>query len=156
MSTAKKRYLVSACLAGVPCRFDSGRREHPAVIRLLRDGQALPVCPEQLGGLSTPRPACEIKDSRVQDRDGTDFTDAYRQGAEEAMRLARLAGCTAAVLQPRSPSCGFDRIYDGTFGGVLVPGDGLFAALCREQGLELLTPEDMEDVAGETPAPETP
>ncbi len=142
MST-DKRYVVSACLAGVHCRYNGEGQEDPEVVRLLGSGQAVPVCPEQLGGLNTPRPPFERKNGRVQDKDGNDATEAFEHGAEEALRLAKLAGCTAAVLQPRSPSCGFGRIYDGTFSGTLVPGEGVFAALCRENGLKLFTPDDL-------------
>ncbi|WP_147819023.1 DUF523 domain-containing protein [Salidesulfovibrio onnuriiensis] len=142
MST-DKRYVVSACLAGVYCRYNGEQRETPEVIRLVEQGRALPVCPEQLGGLPTPRPPLERRGDRVVDKNGNDATGEFERGAREALRLARMAGCTAAVLQARSPSCGFGRIYDGTFSGALIPGDGVFAALCREAGLELLAPEDL-------------
>lgn len=143
MSTAKKT-VVSACLAGVPCRYDGNCTEHPAVMELVRAGLALPVCPEQVGGLPTPRTPAEIVDDRVMTKDGQDVTEEYEKGARECLRLARLAGCTRAVLQPRSPSCGGGTIYDGTFSGTLIPGFGRFAALCRKNGLELINPDDLD------------
>lgn len=142
MSTGK-RYIVSACLAGIYCRYNGQRQTHPAVIKLIEEGRAIPVCPEQIGGLATPRPPCEIVEDRVLAKTGEDCTHAYELGAEECLRLAKLAGCTAAVLQPRSPSCGIGQIYDGTFSGHLIPGDGILARMCRENGIELHLPDDL-------------
>ena len=134
-------YVVSACLAGVPCRYDGGCSPCPAVQRLIRAGQALPVCPETLGGLPTPRVPSEIRGGRVVAKDGTDVTDAFTRGAEEALRLAQENGCTAAILKARSPSCGSGEIYDGTFTGTRVPGEGVFARMAREAGLEIWNEE---------------
>ncbi|KPL70754.1 hypothetical protein ADM99_16135 [Leptolinea tardivitalis] len=135
--------IVSACLAGVHCRYDGNAKPCEAVIRLVAEGKAIPVCPEQLGGLTTPRQSSEIVNGRVWMRDGTDVTGAFTRGAQEAINLARLAGATSAILKARSPSCGVGRVYDGTFTGRLIPGDGIFAALCRENGLSVKTEEDL-------------
>ena len=136
-----RQYVVSACLAGEPCRYDGGCSPCPAVQRLIRAGQALPVCPETLGGLPTPRGPSEIRGGRVVAKDGTDVTDAFTRGAEEALRLAQENGCTAAILKARSPSCGSGEIYDGTFTGTRVPGEGVFARMAREAGLEIWNEE---------------
>ena len=136
-----KQYVVSACLAGEPCRYDGGCSPCPAVQRLIRAGQALPVCPETLGGLPTPRVPSEIRGGCVVAKDGTDVTDAFTRGAEEALRLAQENGCTAAILKARSPSCGSGEIYDGTFTGTRVPGEGVFARMAREAGLEIWNEE---------------
>ncbi len=132
-------YVVSACLAGVACRFDGEANPREGVIELVRQGLALPVCPEQLGGLPTPRPPCELRAGRAlcREADGalSDATDAFAKGAAEGVRLALLAGCTEAILKARSPSCGCGRIYDGTFSRTLVTGDGLFAAALRAAGI---------------------
>ncbi|MEG6506013.1 DUF523 domain-containing protein [Nitratidesulfovibrio sp. 1201_IL3209] len=132
-------YVVSACLAGVACRFDGEANPREGIIELVRQGLALPVCPEQLGGLPTPRPPCELRDGQVlcREDDGalSDATDAFAKGAEEGVRLALLAGCTEAILKARSPSCGCGRIYDGSFSRTLVDGDGLFAAALRKAGI---------------------
>ena len=136
-----KQYVVSACLAGEPCRYDGGCSPCPSVQRLIRAGQALPVCPETLGGLPTPRVPSEIRDGSVVAKDGTDVTDAFTRGAEEALRLAQENGCTAAILKARSPSCGSGEIYDGTFTGTRVPGEGVFARMAREAGLEIWNEE---------------
>ena len=141
-----KRYVVSACLAGEPCRYDGGCSPCAAVVELVRSGEALPVCPEVLGGLPTPRVPSERRGERVVAKDGTEVTRAFVRGAEEALRLAREQGCTVAVLKARSPSCGSGEIYDGTFTGVRVPGEGVFARLAREAGLRV---ESEETFGGE-------
>jgi uncharacterized protein YbbK (DUF523 family) len=129
---------VSACLAGVGCRYDGGACPHPEVLALLEQGRALPVCPEQLGGLPTPRECIERRGESVLARSGVDVTEAVHRGAREALRLVRLAGCRRALLKTRSPACGVGDIHDGTFSGVLVPGLGVFAEMCRQAGLEVL------------------
>ena len=140
-----KQYVVSACLAGESCRYDGGCSPCPAVQALVRTGQALPVCPEVLGGLPTPRVPSEIRGGRVVAKDGTDVTGAFTCGAEEALRLALENGCTAAILKARSPSCGSGEIYDGSFTGTLIPGDGVTAALLKQQGLQVITEEELAD-----------
>lgn len=134
-------YIVSACLAGVSCRFDGGHTPREQVIELVRQGLALPVCPEQLGGLPTPRPPCELREGHVVTIDGEDVTDAFERGVAEGVRLAVMAGCTEAILKARSPSCGCGHVYDGTFSGRLVPGDGIFAKALRAAGISV-RPDD--------------
>lgn len=143
--------LVSACLAGVRCRYDGGACPDPAVVDLVRRGRALPVCPEQLGGLPTPRRPAEIRGgagadvlegrARVVTASGADVTDAFLRGAEETLRLARLSGAEGAILKARSPSCGVGAVYDGSFTGRLRPGDGVAAALLRRAGITLRSGE---------------
>ena len=133
--------IVSACLAGLPCRYDGKARPCPEVVALVRAGKAIPLCPEQLGGLPTPRPPCEIRDGRVMDREGTDRTDEYRRGAEAVLEASRTYGATQALLQKRSPSCGSGWIYDGTFSKTLVQGDGITARLLAENGIQVIGKE---------------
>lgn len=136
------RYVVSACLAGEPCRYD-GKPNLVAGIRdLVLAGRALPVCPEVLGGLSVPRAPCELVAGEVVTPDGRNCTDAFRAGAAEGLRLAREGGCIAAVLKSRSPSCGCGQIYDGTFSHTIVEGDGIFAAVLRAAGLSIVSEEN--------------
>ena len=127
--------LISACLLGVPCRYDG--RSVPAVDipALAVRYQLVPVCPEQLGGLPTPRTPAERREARVIAKDGRDVTQEYARGAEQALLLARTLGCKAALLKERSPSCGSGTIYDGTFSGKLRAGDGVCAQLLREHGI---------------------
>ena len=136
--------LVSACLLGCVCRYDGQSKPHPLAQELARRGLAVPVCPEQLGGLSTPRNPSERRGDRVVMNDGRDVTAEYRRGAEEALRLARLYRCTAAVLKERSPSCGKGRIYDGTFTGTLTAGDGVTAELLTAGGIKVYGESELE------------
>ena len=129
------RLLVSACLLGCRCRYDGAAREHPLAGELARRHTLVPVCPEQLGGLPTPRSPAERRGERVVTGDGADVTAQYRRGAEETLRLCRLLGCEAAVLKERSPSCGRGAVYDGTFSGALVSRDGVTAALLAAHGI---------------------
>lgn len=133
-----KNLLISACLLGCACRYDGGSKPCPEVEALLERYHLVPVCPEQLGGLPTPRPASERKGNRVVNEQGEDVTRQYGRGALEALRIARLLHCETAVLKERSPSCGYGRIYDGTFSGTLVDGDGTTAELLEAYGMEIL------------------
>ena len=130
--------LVSACLLGCPCRYDGAAKADPRVLALMERHTLIPVCPEQLGGLPTPRLPSERREGGVFDRGGMDVTVQYRQGAEEVLRLARLYGCTHAVLKERSPSCGSGQIYDGSFSHVLVPGSGVAAELLAQNSITVL------------------
>ena len=134
--------LVSACLLGVPCRYDGTGVADARVLALAKKRHLIPVCPEQLGGLPTPRPPAERYDTRVLTRDERDFTAAFARGAEETLRLAKLFSCRIAILKANSPSCGSGQIYDGCFRGRLIPGDGLTAALLKQEGLTVLSEKD--------------
>lgn len=135
--------LVSACLLGIYCRYD-GRMETDERVAGLSGGHVLiPVCPEQMGGLPTPRRAVELLAGRAVTRDGDDLTEAFERGTGQALRVARLTGARAAVLQPRSPSCGPGVIYDGTFSGTRVTGNGMLAQALIDEGLLVLVPDDL-------------
>ena len=136
--------LVSACLLGVRCRYDGASKPNEAVLRLMAQHTLIPVCPEQLGGLATPRPPAERQDDAVRTRSGTDVTEQYRRGAEEALRLCRLYGCEAAVLKEKSPSCGAGAVYDGTFSGTLIEGDGVTAELLASCGIPVYGESQVE------------
>lgn len=142
-----KHILVSACLLGVNCRYNGIPKEHPGVLSLLKrdDITLIPVCPEQLGGLCTPRHPSEVqKDGRVVMNDGTDVTKQYCQGAEEALKLARLYGCRTAILKERSPSCGCGMIYDGSFSKTLTQGNGKTSDLLLKEGIQVLGESEIE------------
>ncbi len=130
--------IVSACLAGFPCRYDGKSKACAEVVELVKAGKAIPVCPEQLGGLPTPRPPCEILAGRVVDRNGADRTESFQQGAQAVLTLAQTYGATQALLQNRSPSCGTGWIYDGTFSKTLIAGDGITARLLQENGIQVI------------------
>lgn len=137
------RILISACLLGVCCRYDGKSKACAAALRLAGTHELVPVCPEQLGGLPTPRPPAEIRDGRVVNAEGRDVTAAFQKGAEETLRLCRALSCQCAVLKANSPSCGRDQVYDGTFAGVLTPGSGVTAALLMQSGVRVLTEQDL-------------
>ncbi len=131
--------IVSACLAGYRCRYDGKVIPDAEIVALVKQGGAIPVCPEMMGGLPCPRvPAERTADGRrVVTKDGGDVTDAYQRGAEETLRIARLYGCEHAILKARSPSCGCGQIYDGSFSGTLRDGSGVAAALLTENGISV-------------------
>ncbi|AYG00041.1 DUF523 domain-containing protein [Lactococcus allomyrinae] len=131
------KFLVSACLAGFPCRYDGKAKTDPEVVKLVKQGLAIPICPEQIGGLPTPRPAAELVGQRILSATGEDFTENFVRGAQETLRLAQEFGCTKAILKSGSPSCGFGQIYDGTFSGKMTAGMGITARLLWENGFEV-------------------
>jgi uncharacterized protein YbbK (DUF523 family) len=135
--------MVSACLAGYPCRYDGTAQTNSEVQKLVQEGKALPVCPEQLGGLTTPRAPAEIRNGRVISKSGQDVTEVFKNGAEIVCKLAERYGCTAAILKARSPSCGKGHIYDGTFSGTIVSGDGIATAALAAQGIDVRSEEDL-------------
>ena len=140
------RILVSACLLGVCCRYDGESKACPAVLDLAKEHELIPVCPEQLGGLPTPRTPAEIQGERVVTRDGRDVTQAYQKGAEEAARLYQLLRCDCAILKARSPSCGCGQVYDGSFSGTLAPGDGTAARTLKRLSIPVATEESIASV----------
>ena len=132
------KILISACLLGLPCRYDGASKPQPWVEELARHHELIPVCPEQMGGLPTPRNPSERRGDRVVMCTGEDVTEQYRRGAACALRLYQLLGCKAAMLKERSPSCGCGAVYDGTFTGTHTAGDGVTAALLRAHGIHVL------------------
>jgi len=137
--------IVSACLAGFPCRYDGKKAINSAVQQLVKEGKAIPVCPEQLGGLPTPRSAAEIKAGKVINSDGDDVTEAFEKGAAVVLEIAQQYGCTDALLKARSPSCGKGLVYDGTFSGILTAGNGKTADLLMKNGITVMTEEEWND-----------
>lgn len=146
------KIAVSACLLGVPCRFDGRSKPSPEVIEYLeREGhEVVRVCPEVMGGLSIPHPPSELQATpeglRVVDCEGADNTEAFVRGAQKACAVAQSAGCTHALLKAKSPSCGVGCVYDGTFSKTLVPGNGVAAQLFMEAGFTVATEETFQSV----------
>lgn len=143
--------IVSACLAGCHCRYDQRSATAERIQQLVSDGQAVPVCPEQMGGLPTPRKPSEIVGgdgddvldgkARVITIDGQDVTSEFLAGAREALQVAQIIGADEAILKERSPSCGSHAIYDGSFRGAKQPGMGVTAALLRRHGIRVYSEE---------------
>ena len=132
---SKPRILVSACLLGVNCRYSGDGKRLEGIDQLMERAELIPVCPELLGGLPTPRLPAERRGDRVMNRGGMDVTAAFRRGAEETLRLAELFDTRLALLKERSPSCGFGRVYDGSFQGQLIDGNGMTAELLAANGV---------------------
>lgn len=135
--------LCSACLLGVKCRYNGKSALNKKVVLLLRSEVLIPVCPEQLGGLPTPREPAEIVGNRVFTISGRDVTENFIRGAKETLRIAKLFNISEAVMKQGSPSCGFGRIYDGTFSGKTRKGEGVTATLLKKHGIKIVTEEDL-------------
>ena len=145
----KMRILISACLLGCRCRYDGASKPLDRLEELAARHELVPVCPEQLGGLATPRPPAERQGDRVVTRSGGDVTAQYRRGAEEALRLCLLLDCEAALMKERSPSCGCGTVYDGTFTGTLAAGDGVTAELLRDRGIPVYGESRLDELLKE-------
>lgn len=137
------KILVSACLLGINCKYDGGNNRCDKVLALQDENELVPVCPECLGKLPTPRVPSEIVDGVVMNAEGVNVDKAFRTGADYALEIARREKVELAILQSRSPSCGLKQVYDGTFTRTLKPGFGIFAALLKEEGLRVIDVEDL-------------
>lgn len=145
--------LISACLLGVRCNWSGNYNKNDRAIELSRVETLVPVCPEQLGGLPTPRARQEIQGGagedvldrlcRVINRDGIDVTNEFIKGAEETLQIARQLNIKEFIAKSRSPSCGCGQIYDGTFRDRLIDGDGVTTALLRRSGIRIVPEEDL-------------
>lgn len=144
--------LVSACLCGINCKYDGGNNLGPYFAELLAMGEVIPVCPEQLGGLTTPRSACEISggtgldvvqgNALVINRHGMNVTPNLIRGAEETLSIAIQAAVDGAILKRGSPSCGSGNIYDGTFTHKMIIGDGVTTAMLKRHGFQVWNEEE--------------
>ena len=147
--------LVSACLAGINCKYNGGNNFNVKIAEMVAGGQAIPVCPEQLGGCTTPRATAEISGgtgadvlhagARVIRKNGEDITEEFIKGAEEVLRIARLTCADRAVLKSKSPSCGCGLIYDGTFSGKLKEGNGVTAELLIRNGIDVVSEDEIDE-----------
>lgn len=144
----REALLVSACLLGVCCKYNGGHNALPTEVlaELEERYRLVPVCPERDGGLPTPRIPCERRGARVVNRAGEDMTDAFERGAALALRKAVETGCRTALLKERSPSCGSGRIYDGSFSGRVIPGEGITAELLKKSGLAVYSETEVREI----------
>jgi uncharacterized protein YbbK (DUF523 family) len=136
------KILVSACLLGVNCKYTGGNNYNEKIMEYLSDKEIIPICPEIMGGLPTPRIASERKGNKVINKEGKDVTENFQKGATETLELAKKLGVTKALLKAKSPSCGYGKIYDGTFTDTLIDGDGVTAELLKNNGFSILTEKD--------------
>ena len=147
--------LVSACIAGVKCKFNGSHAVVPAIAEMVRQGKAITICPELLGGLPTPRPSLQIQGgngydvlegkAQVQTAAGEDVTEEFCKGAEAVLALAKELQPTSIILKENSPSCGSNFIKDGSFTGRLIPGVGVTAAILKKSGFQIISSEEFED-----------
>lgn len=140
----KKNLLISACLLGIPCRYDGESREYPNIEGLSEKYNLIPVCPEIYGGLPTPRTPSERVGERVLMKDGKDVTENYIRGAEAAYRISCECGCKIALLKAKSPSCGKGKIYDGSFSGTLTEGNGVSAEYLISKGIAVFSEDEID------------
>lgn len=138
--------LMSACLLGVACRYDGRDNLKEEAIELMKQHTVIPICPEQLGGLCTPRNPAERVSNQVLTANGEDYTEAFYKGAKEALRLVELYQADLVILKEKSPSCGSGEIYDGTFSRKLVAGDGVTAELLKKNGILVYGERDIRKV----------
>lgn len=143
--------MVSSCLAGINCRYDGNNNKIDEIAALVEAGKAIPVCPEVFGGMPTPRNSCEIVvdksgNRRVVTEDGTDYTKEFWEGALKVLEIAKTLEIESVVLQQRSPSCGFGKIYDGSFSRKLIDGNGLAAELLSENGIKIYNNETYKEI----------
>lgn len=142
-------YIVSSCLAGINCRYDGNNNSNEKVVKLVKEGKAIPVCPEVLGGLGIPRDRSEIVkdqngDRKVITENGKDVTAEFIKGAMKTSAIAKIVNAEKAVMKKYSPSCGYGEIYDGTFNNNLVEGNGITVEMLIENGVEILTADDLD------------
>lgn len=135
--------LVSACLLGICCRYDGKTKPNEKVMALAENETLIPVCPEQLGGRPTPRNPVEISNGRVIEKNGLEHTNAFVKGAGEVLKIAKINNVKYAILKSNSPSCGFKKIYDGTFSKTLIDGNGITAELLSRNGIEIKTEKEI-------------
>ena len=136
--------LISACLLGMSCRYNGEGQIIPGTDKLMEKHHLVPICPEIYGGLSTPREPSEIKNGRVISKNGNDLTEYFERGAQEILALAKLYHCKYAILKQRSPSCGYKKIYDGTFSGKIISGKGVLAELLLKNGVIIVDETEID------------
>lgn len=139
----KEKILVSACLAGINCKYNDKNNENEKIIELIKEKDVILICPEQLGGLKTPRTPAEIKNNKVINKEGIDVTEEYQKGAQEVLKIAQKFNIKTAILKSKSPSCGKGKIYDGTFSNKLIEGNGITAELLKKHGIKVISSDDI-------------
>ena len=143
----KENLIISACLLGMPTRYDGKSVAKVDAAKLSEKYNLIPVCPEIYGGLPTPRVPSEKQGSAVRMKDGTDVTENFARGAASTLEIAKISGAKRALLKAKSPSCGKGLIYDGTFTGNKIPGNGVTVELLEQNGIRVFTEEDVEQGA---------
>lgn len=137
------RIAVSACLLGENCKYNGGNNYSEKVASFISGHEVIAICPEVLGGLTIPREPAEIVDGIVSHKDGSSVDKEFRTGAQKALKIVMDNQVDLVILQSRSPSCGADTIYDGSFSGKLIEGQGVFASLLRQNNIKMIDVADL-------------
>ena len=135
--------ICSACLLGINCRYNGELKPNQKVIELAKHETLIPICPEQLGGLPTPREACEQKGEEVFSKTGKNLTILFKNGAIEVLKIIKLFKVKEAILKKNSPSCGCGKIYNGEFNGTIINGDGVLTKLLKKNGIKVISEEEL-------------
>ena len=138
------KILVSACLMGENCKYNGGNNYSAAVVEYVKGKHVLPICPELMAGMGCPRTPIEIVDGVLMDRNGNNVDAAMREAVAQAMEMIRKENIQCAILQSRSPTCGVNQIYDGSFSGKLIPGSGVLARALKAEGYQVIDAEDIK------------
>jgi len=139
----KEVILVSACFLGINCKYDGRSNKNKKVLKLAKEKILIPVCPEILGGLPTPREIAEQRGKKVITKSGKDVTKYFEKGAKEVLKIAKILKIKKAILKQRSPSCGSGKIYDGTFSQRVIKGDGITTQLLKKHKIKIISEEDL-------------
>jgi len=143
-------YLISSCLVGINCRYNQTSTLNSKLKQMVDQGMAIAVCPEVMAGMATPRTSCEIQTQlgviKVVDKSGHDYTHLFTEAAQKTLEICKSNNIKTAILQSRSPSCGYGKIYDGSFTGKLVDGNGITAQLLHNNGIEIFTDQNCSDI----------
>ena len=137
------KIAVSACLLGENCKYNGGNNYSEKLIEYIKGHEVISICSEVLGGLSIPRESAEIVNGIVSNKDGTSVDKEFRKGAEIALEIVKEQQADLVILQSRSPSCGVNTIYDGSFSGKIIPGQGVFANILQENGIKIIDIADL-------------
>lgn len=145
-------YLISACLCGINCKYNGLNNYNEICERLLKENKVIPICPEQLGGLSTPRIPCELQGianeiiqgkNKVINKDGIDVTEMFLKGANEVLKISKMLNVNKVIFKEGSPSCGVNFVYDGTFSGKKISGMGITSQLLNNAEIEIYSENDL-------------
>lgn len=140
------KIAVSACLLGENCKYNGGNNYNEKVMEFVKGHEVIGICPELLGGLPVPRKPAEIVDGIVRTKDGASVNEEFRHGAEAAMNIIEENDIELVILQSRSPSCGAKKIYDGTFSGNLIVGQGVFAQMLAKRNYKTVDVSDLDKI----------
>lgn len=139
------KILVSACLLGENCKYNGGNNYSPAVAEFVRGKEVLTICPEMMAGMGCPRTPMEIVDGVLMDRDGKNVDAAMRKAVARVLEQIRQEEIQCAILQSRSPTCGVNQVYDGSFSGKRISGSGIFAQALKDAGYRVIDAEDIQN-----------